>query len=248
MKPTYLSAQKELHQSIRAWFNRPAGLRLMQLEQRLLIDLHAGLFGYYLVQIQGFGHSLACYDGLPVQYCLQLSLHDETDSTTMLYACSEMLPLATASIDVVVLPHTLDFSLDPHRVLKEVERVLIPEGRVIILGFNPISLWGLGRLFLQHRGGAPWTGHFLSYRRVNDWLSVLGFDIESSNVCAFAPPVSNETWAKRLDWLDARGKSLAPGLNGVYALRAVKRVSTVRPIRMRTQRLRAFGPSAATET
>lgn len=205
--------------------------------------LAEGLFGYHLVQIQGFGHAFDWLSDSPIPHQIQLDLYADAKHQTSLYACSEILPLATASVDVVVLPHTLDFALDPHRVLREVERVLIPEGYVIILGFNPISLWGLWRSVLKYRGKAPWTGHFLPYQRIIDWLGVLGFDIEASDVCAFAPPMTHASWAARLEWMESRVKPVLPGLSGVYALRAVKRVSRIRPIKMRTQRLRKFRPS-----
>ena len=44
----------------------------------------------------------------------------------------EALPFKNASLDLVVLPHTLELSFDPHATLREVERVLVPEGRVVI--------------------------------------------------------------------------------------------------------------------
>jgi ubiquinone/menaquinone biosynthesis C-methylase UbiE len=55
----------------------------------------------------------------------------------------DALPFDSASLDLVVLPHTLELASDPHQTLREVERVLVPEGRVVIVGFNPASLWGL---------------------------------------------------------------------------------------------------------
>lgn len=240
MNQTYLSTQKQLGGQVSAWFASPAGQRLLQLEQPVIKQFNEDLFGYYLVQLQGFGHSASLFDESPIKHRLQIDLSVGKNAVTAICARSEVLPLATASVDVVVLPHTLDFALDPHQVLREVERVLIPEGRVIILGFNPASLWGLYRLLLRHRGGAPWSGHFIAYQRVNDWLKVLGFAVESSQVCAFAPPISSDRWARRMAWLDVWGQYLTPGLSGVYALRAVKRVSTVRPIKMRAQRLPVF--------
>jgi SAM-dependent methyltransferase len=159
-------------------------------------------------------------------------------------ALSEQLPLASDTVDLVVLPHTLDFSLDPHLVLREAERILIPEGRVLIVGFNPISLWGLWRGALRWRGGVPWCGRFLSYRRIVDWLVLLGFDIEYSDVCAFAPPLDSDRWARRLDRAEGLGRRVWPMLAGVYVVRAVKRVSTIRPIKSGWSSLRVFGPSA----
>lgn len=245
MNQTYLRTQQQLDERVSAWFARPAGRRLIELEQPLLKQMTEDLFGYYLVQIQGFGHSLDLFAESPIKHRLQMDLSAGKNAATAICARSEVLPLATASIDAVVLPHTLDFALDPHQVLREVERVLIAQGRVILLGFNPVSLWGLRRSISRHQAKVPWSGHFIPYQRTSDWLNVLGFDIESSGVCAFSPPMSDERWASRLHWLDVWGQRLTPGLSGVYALRAVKRVSTVKPIKMRTQRLPVFAAGAA---
>lgn len=235
LKPTDINAQKQRQQNAYTWFDSEAGRRLIQLEQPLLTRLSEGLFGYYLVQVQNFGHSFHVFDESPIQHRIQINLPGNAGLDTSVAACSEALPLATAAIDAVILPHTLDFAANPYLALKEVERILIPEGHVIILGFNALSLWGLWRWILQYRGKAPWTGHFLSYRRLSNWLGELGFDIESSAVCAFAPPGLNTTRSTRLDWLENWGQRNMSGFNGVYALRAVKRVSTVKRIKMRRQ-------------
>jgi ubiquinone/menaquinone biosynthesis C-methylase UbiE len=88
------------------------------------------------------------------------------------------LPFAAHSIDLVVMPHVLEFRADPHQILREVERVLIPEGEVLITGFNPISIWGLRRALPNCPGHFPWNGHYLSVRRLKDWLQLLGFEVE----------------------------------------------------------------------
>jgi ubiquinone/menaquinone biosynthesis C-methylase UbiE len=68
------------------------------------------------------------------------------------------LPFATQSLDLVVLPHVLEFAAEPHQVLREVERVLIPEGQVIICGFNPSSLWGMRQVAGRLTGALPAAG------------------------------------------------------------------------------------------
>ena len=67
------------------------------------------------------------------------------------------LPFPDNSLDLVLLPHALELSHDPHTALREVARVLVPEGRVVITGINPASLWGLRqrriRLYRRLSGG-----------------------------------------------------------------------------------------------
>jgi ubiquinone/menaquinone biosynthesis C-methylase UbiE len=156
----------------------------------------------------------------------------------MVIAEPQHLPVASDSVDAVILPHTLDFASNPHQVLREVERALIPEGRVIIIGFNPFSLWGLWRLFGRWRGAVPWCANFVSYPRLNDWLTLMGFDVERADVMEFRPP----TRASRLESVERVGRRVWPMLAGIYAVRAVKRVSRVTPLQPRWARLRALQP------
>ena len=122
------------------------------------------------------------------------------------------LPFPSNSLDLVVLPHTLEWSADPHACLREVERVLVPEGRVVICGFNRWSLWGLRqwrvrcyrRLGLRSRF-LPDTGEFIGYWRMRDWLRLLGFDVELGRFGCYRPSVQNETWLQRA------GRGLLPG-------------------------------------
>ena len=141
------------------------------------------------------------------------------------------LPFPAASLDLVVLPHTLELSADPHQVLREVERVLVPEGRVVICGLNPASLWGLR----QGRGGGwlgrrylPDAGEFISPWRLRDWLRLLGFELESESFGCYRPAVRTDKWLQRTAWLDDAGERWWPILGAVYLFVAVKRVRGVR--------------------
>lgn len=150
------------------------------------------------------------------------------------------LPFPAASLDLVVLPHTLELSADPHQVLREVERVLVPEGRVVICGLNPLSLWGLrqARARLAKRLGLdplglgqlylPEAGEFIAPWRTRDWLRLLGFEVESERFGCYRPAVRTERWLQRLSWLDGAGARWWPILGAVYVFVAVKRVQGVR--------------------
>ena len=143
---------------------------------------------------------------------------------------ARQLPVATDSVDAVLMPHTLDFSPKPHQVLREAERVLIAEGRLIILGFNPWSLWGLWRLV--HRGPSriPWCGHFLAMRRLHDWLRLLGFKIEQTRHLMFRPPFGGRRMMTQLEFMERLGQHFWSPLSGVYVVQAVKRVSNPKPV------------------
>lgn len=202
------------------------------------------LFGYQLLQLGTLGDNMAYLEQCPVRHKTLVSHRPDASARSIIVAEAQQLPVMADSVDAVILVHTLDFSPDPHQVLREVERVLIPEGRVIVIGFNPFSLWGLWRLFGRWRGSIPWCGHFLSYPRLNDWLTLLGFGIERMDVMEFRPP----TRSGQFDAIERVGRRVWPMLAGVYVVRAVKRVSRVTPVRQRWSRLRVLGPRAIEPT
>lgn len=141
------------------------------------------------------------------------------------------LPFPANSLDLIVLPHTLELCADPHAALREVERVLVPEGRVIICGLNPMSLWGLrqSRAHLFRRLGLnrlflPEAGEVIGYLRMRDWLRLLGLDIESGHFGCYCPAMTSPRWLARFAWMDRAGARWWPILGAVYCLVAVKRV------------------------
>ncbi|MFO1293130.1 MAG: methyltransferase domain-containing protein [Rubrivivax sp.] len=155
-----------------------------------------------------------------------------------LHCAFDALPFPNASIDLVVLPHALELARDPHLALREVERVLVPEGRVVIVGFNPASLWGLrqnaGRLwrglgFARGRGPfLPPAGDWIGYWRLRDWLRLLGFEIEAGRFGCWRPPIASAAWLERWRWLDRVGAHWWPVFGALYFIVAVKRVRGMR--------------------
>ena len=148
---------------------------------------------------------------------------------------SSALPFAANSLDLVVLPHTLELSNDPHATLREVERVLVAEGRVVICGLNPASLWGLRQRrghVLQRLGYdelfLPQSGDFIGYWRLRDWLRLLSFEVESGSFGCYRPALTSQKWLSRFDWMDRAGSRWWPIFGAVYFLVAVKRVRGVR--------------------
>lgn len=144
----------------------------------------------------------------------------------------EDLPFAAASLDLVVLPHVLESAADPHQVLREVDRVLRPEGRVIITGFNPVSLWGARELAVRGiaRPFLPPGAHMLGIPRLRDWLKLLSFELDRGRFGCYAPPCRTERWLDRLQWMEKAGDRWWPICGALYMLSAVKRVHGVRLI------------------
>lgn len=165
---------------------------------------------------------------------------------------SAALPFAENSLDLLVLPHTLELSRDPHSALREVERVLVPEGRVVISGFNPASLWGLRQRrdhFLKRFGYdlfLPQTGEFIGYWRLRDWMRLLSFEVESAHFGCYRPALTGQPWLNRFGWMDSAGQRWWPIFGAVYFLVAVKRVRGMRLLEpaWKTHKVTATAPAA----
>ncbi|MCP4043304.1 MAG: class I SAM-dependent methyltransferase [Gammaproteobacteria bacterium] len=217
---------------LREWFLRPPGRWLLESECERITQVLPNLFGYYLLQIGWTG------DAEPLN-CSRVGnriimLNGDIGAGVPfsgIRGCACALPVATDCIDVVLLPHVLEFEEDPHACLREVERVLIPEGHVVVTGFNPWSLFGVWRLTSGKKRRVPWSGQFMSLTRLKDWLALLGFDVVSSGFFFFRPPIGNGGIMDRLRPLDAIGKKFWPYFGGAYFVVAKKRVITLTPIK-----------------
>jgi SAM-dependent methyltransferase len=228
------------HNSLPEWLASPAGQYLCAWEQTYFDRAVADVFGFHALQL-GF----PSLDGLqanrmPYRW-LACDTHPEPWPLGRdLVLCNyEALPFPDASLDVLVLPHTLELSYDPHATLREVERVLVPEGRVVICGFNPNSLWGLSKTCQR---GFHEVGHFIGQGRLRDWLKLLSFEVESTSFGCYRPAVKTDRWLQRLAWMDEAGVRWWPIFGGVYGMVAVKRVHGMR---MMTPAWKKVSPRAA---
>ena len=230
---------------LEAWYGYALGREVASQEVACLLDMLEGVFGHYILQVGGGEAFRETVVTSQVRHAITLPPARQPGGLGMrIVATPEALPLASDSLDAVFLPHTLDFARDPRQVLREAERVLIPEGRLILFGFNALSPWALVRL--ARPGRMPWCGGFLTRYRVGDWLSLLGFDVEWQRMLVFQAPWAGSRWCSG-SFLAAAGSRYWPALGGVYALRAVKRVSTLTPLRPSWNTRRRLLPGGAVE-
>ena len=227
------------------WRDSPRGRYLMAWEARQFDLLVSDIFGFHALQIGLEGWDLLRANRMSMRlHCANGADLKGVDVCTS----AEELPFASQSLDMVLLPHVLEFSPHPHQVLREVERVLMPEGQLLISGFNPYSLWGIRRSLAGNLGEMPWEGQYLSALRVKDWLSLLGFEHRELSFGCFAPPVASEVWLRRWSFMDSIGCRGWPVAGAVYILHAVKRVAGMRLIlpgwRARRSRQKAMLPVA----
>lgn len=231
------------------WLKTPPGEYLLAWEHAQFNDAVSDIFGYHALQLglpeldtlqaNRMPHQWLAVESLPASvFCDDGESGSGASSSrprAALVTDSGALPFPENSLDLVVLPHTLEQSHDPHATLREVERVLVPEGRVVISGLNPASLWGMRQSrghFYQRLGYddmfLPESGEFIGCWRLRDWLRLLSFEVESARFGCYRPALTNEKWLARFDWMDQAGKRWWPIFGAVYFLVAVKRVRGMR--------------------
>lgn len=233
------------------WLKQPAGVYVRAWEQSLLDKLTADIFGFNALQI-----------GLPQMDCLAASRmpnkwiandvllsNPDTKGVTLLLDFNE-LPFDTHSIDLVVLPHVLEFAEQPHQILREVERVLIPEGRLIICGLNNASLWGARQAVARLTGShfLPDSGDFISFLRLKDWLQLLNMEVGRSHFGCYAPPFDNKAWLQRFSFIENAGQRWWPFFGAAYVVQAIKRVKGMHLIGPAWKNKRARVPKAVPVT
>lgn len=243
------------------WLATPQGQYVLRWEQERHDLLVADLFGFNAVQIGLPQHDFLrdnrmpfrfrCDDGLrpfPVAADEAGDGADEGKTSVEVLARANFLPFASASIDLVILPHVLEFDSEPHHILREVERVLVPEGSVIVTGFNPFSLWGMRRRWAGEDALPPWRGQYLSVLRLKDWFALLGFETHAGSFGCYAPPVRQEKWLKRWRFMELAGNRWWPYGGATYIIQAIKRVHGMRVITPHWRERMAYAKALASVT
>lgn len=226
-----------------AWFETLYGDYIVNSEAALLKQWLPHLFGYRMVLL---GARLPAWDECtrqgPIRQRIWMNHENVPGQLPCDILCSmSALPLKSDSTDLVVLFHALDRAEDPRRLIREVERILIPEGRVIIFGFNPYSLLGVWRLLARRNSRKEINAHLkVGRHQLREWLSLLGMEIEEKRGFAFRPPLQQQTVLDKLHFMEAAGQKLWPSSGGVYAVQAVKSVATLTPFRPSFQWFRRY--------
>jgi SAM-dependent methyltransferase len=223
-----------LSSALRHWFETDMGRVVLAVERRLLTRCLADCFGYHLLQLSA-NNNLDLYGDCRVQRCFKAGPVNPDlaaqDGGAAFVRCSfEELPFETGSIDVALVHHVPEFSADPHAVLRELYRVIMPGGRVILIGFNPWSAFGARMVLGRWRQGSVWRNHFFSATRMNDWLQLLGFETESIDYGFHRLPLHRAAhWPESGENDNAWSRHWPFG--GIYVITAVKQVSKFIPLK-----------------
>ncbi len=226
------------------WLATPLGRYLLTREQAWFDRTVADIFGYHAIQIGLPEYALLAQSRIAARWTV------DYDAPAQLRADPHWLPFAENALDLIVLPHALEFTPEPHQLLREIHRAVRPEGQVLISGFNPFSLFGAKRYFGREQF-PPWNGNFIALYRLKDWLALLGFEVTGGGLDCYVPPFCNPSWRTRCAFFESAGDRWWPIAGGVYYLRATKRVTGMRvitPAWPRPNRVLAPAPRQARES
>jgi SAM-dependent methyltransferase len=205
---------------IETWFASPLGQRIIAQEKGCIDTLLPKMFGYHLMQLSVLGNiNLFEASSTSHQFSVMPFDHRHALSTptsvSTIAAEFESLPIETDSIDVTLLHHALDFSFNPHLLLKEAARTIIPNGHIVIVGFNPYSLLGLeSPMACLLSSSHFYRRHQLRVARLKDWCKVLELEMVYQHQGYYGLP-SNKYYSSILETV---GKRLLPFMGGFYLL------------------------------
>jgi len=211
------------HLGFDQWLATPQGKYVLAWEQAKLDQIVADIFGFNAVQIGLPQCDFLQANRMPLRLFCDDRVNEKSVKVVNVVTDFHDLPFAANSIDLVVLPHVLEFSNTPQQVLREVERVLVPEGHLIITGFNPVSLWGLKRRWSNNGTDFPWRGQYLGVHRLKDWLTLLGFETQAGSFGCYVPVVTQEKWLRRWKFMELAGNRWWPIAGATYMLQSIKR-------------------------
>ena len=205
-----------------AWYQTPRGKLLKELEAGYLQRSITVSCQQIILQIGGLGWESEFIDcTLYKNYTILDTKGLGWDDARKIRAKAYSLPLQSDSIDMIIIPHLLEFDSHRFQTMREVERVLKPEGLLVVLNFNPWSLWVRYQFLWDKKMADSWGGHFISRSRILDWLKLLNFEVT----------VSSEF---KLDSVSSKhGKFIADGhsfFSTAYAVKAIKRRYNIIPL------------------
>jgi len=213
------------------WLQHFLGKTLLGAEQRALFSFLSNNFGKHTVIIGvPEQHRFLKPGKMTSQYVLG-PLINKDRSVPYIESDLHELPIQSGSVDNVILPHTLEYTDNPHQLLSEACRIVKPEGYLFILGFNPYSFWGLKKKWM-HSKMQPWSGHFIPSAKINNWLLLADFELIKQTKIFFRPPMQNQNLFHRLKFLEWIGSKCFKPFGGVYLLQAKAKVVPLTPIRL----------------
>ena len=224
------ATEKKGFANIDEWYQSETGQYLFAELVDRISPLLATTFGYYSLQVGCAGLASKLQESCRIKHQFTL---DDPESMAQIRSNTSMLPVASDSVDLVILMHHLSNTSEPHAILREAFRILIPEGKLVIIDFNPMSLWGLRYLVQSWLEHVPFNGHYYTARRIDDWMRLLVFDQEKHYRVGYMPPIQKPSITRHLGWLEKGTRNWLPVLGALNLLVYTKNISPLTPVRHR---------------
>jgi len=220
---------------LESWYARDNGVYLLQSVRDALESLLDTSFGYHILQL-GLTAGQPLFEASPINHRIYVGM--SAGEGINLVSDAQELPLESDSVDAVIAHHSLEFTDNPHQVLREIQRVLTPQGQLLLIGFNPYSINGLNTRLRGMSRHSLWRQHHpVSEHRLRDWLHLLGCEVQDCTRLYGLPPVGGKRLRALLTRWDQWGNRHNLPVGGVYILRAIKQ----QPGLTRRRRLRLSG-------
>ncbi len=238
MKPAFLHTKPRYPKS---WQDIPLGAEIKVEIEHQLADISRQFFGYHLVNLGNLSSEIALSQ-CPIKHLVNIT--PQINEHSSLCSLSRELPLSENSVDAILIAHELDFAQDPHQILREVDRAIIPNGHVVIIGFNPYSLAGMLKYLPINRQNILHDARFFSAPRIKDWLGLLSFEVIQQKQIVFSelffnrkfkPHGQSYLWAEKYLSL----------LSSMYIIVAKKRVVPLSMVKPKWKAKTNFAPVGA---
>ena len=204
------------------WYQSPKGQLLQRQESVFLQRAITVGCKQSVLQIGALGWENEFIDcSLYQNFCIVDARGSGWVESRKIKAKAELLPVMTDSVDMIILPHVLEFVADQHDVIREVARVVKPEGKLVLLSFNPWRPYVHYQYVHAREKHDPWRGLFLTRSKIIDWLKLLNFEVEVAAGFNFDPTVSIAGGVEK------NKNALMPI---AYAVKAIKRRYTLIPL------------------
>ncbi|MFT5504449.1 MAG: SAM-dependent methyltransferase [Gammaproteobacteria bacterium] len=211
------------------WYDTVLGQRLLDELQEKLQSVMAVSFGYYALQLGCATQAPKILDSCRVRH----HFYADSDGLGKFQTHKEMLAVASDSVDLVIIMHEISALKEPHAFLREVSRILIPQGKLIVIDFNPFSLWGLRHFFQSWLEIIPWHRHFFTARRLTDWMKLLGFERQRHLKVGYFLPSQRLAGLSWLNWIEKALKNWFGFAAALNVLVYDKNIASITPVRYR---------------
>ena len=216
------------------WLQHFLGHSVLEAERALLFPLLEQRYGKHTLLIGSPRQQMLLKASVMPSQVLLSPLMNKCHDHHYIEGDFHELPIASGSIDLVILPHTLEHLDNPQRLLTEACRIIKPDGHIIIFGFNPYSLWGLKKRWMKSKN-MPWAGNFLKANTIKKWLTFAEFQLAKQSMLLFSPPTSHANVYRKFKYFEWIGRKFLSSFGGAYMLMAQSKSIPITPIKMRWQ-------------